>query len=450
MAIEKFEKDMKIIYPLDDYPNDAQGLTSEELKAKFDEGGEALKEYINTVLLPALIARNLGFERSDNVPADTIQEAIENLFGQIRNTAVGTIPNGAVTTEKIADASVTMGKLADDVMLVLNDYGLHIVENADDIDALIISLAQLSLAVEQHIGTANDYFAEHDEKIERRDIDAINSAYQHAQSALAAEHNGTPMLWHDENIKTNLLADKTAVDSFTDLYISGGAGLTPFSGEVSVDTNILLSHASGEMEKIATLPNPNGFGSVDKIVLKSDENDGTPTIELRQNGTVVGTVTYEKYEDTDSSVYDNHHFAVTDFPQLNPYSEYPIEVWGKKVNSSSDDCRVRKVTATYAGIAPTSGYFEKAHGMVSGSRAVLVAKYKGTRPIVSCSVDGNVWQTMTAVKTASSKTNSGDVCTAASFEADFAEYAENAALSLKFELINAGSKVYDYCAAVVR
>lgn len=52
MAIAQFSKDMAIIQKLDDEPNDVGGLSAAELKAKFDEGGEAIKEYINNTLLP--------------------------------------------------------------------------------------------------------------------------------------------------------------------------------------------------------------------------------------------------------------------------------------------------------------------------------------------------------------------------------------------------------------
>lgn len=66
MSIQQFEKNMGIISALDDEPNDVGGMTSAELKAKFDEGGMSLKEYINTVLLPALEA--LGVETSAQLP----------------------------------------------------------------------------------------------------------------------------------------------------------------------------------------------------------------------------------------------------------------------------------------------------------------------------------------------------------------------------------------------
>lgn len=52
MAISNFEKDMKIISVLDDEPNDVGGLSADELKEKFDEGGIAIQEYINNTLIP--------------------------------------------------------------------------------------------------------------------------------------------------------------------------------------------------------------------------------------------------------------------------------------------------------------------------------------------------------------------------------------------------------------
>lgn len=52
--MQQFTKDMNIIAKLDDEPNTVGGLTAAQLKGKFDEGGVAIKEYINTVLLPEM------------------------------------------------------------------------------------------------------------------------------------------------------------------------------------------------------------------------------------------------------------------------------------------------------------------------------------------------------------------------------------------------------------
>ena len=54
MSFSKFTKNMAIIQQLDDEPNDVGGMTAAELKAKFDEGGQAIKDYINNVLLAEL------------------------------------------------------------------------------------------------------------------------------------------------------------------------------------------------------------------------------------------------------------------------------------------------------------------------------------------------------------------------------------------------------------
>lgn len=68
MSIQQFEKNMGIISALDDEPNDVGGMTSAELKAKFDEGGISIKEYINTVLIPAL--EKLGVETTVQLPTE--------------------------------------------------------------------------------------------------------------------------------------------------------------------------------------------------------------------------------------------------------------------------------------------------------------------------------------------------------------------------------------------
>lgn len=52
MALTKFTKDMAIISALDAEPNDVGGLSAAELQEKFDEGGQALKTYINDTMIP--------------------------------------------------------------------------------------------------------------------------------------------------------------------------------------------------------------------------------------------------------------------------------------------------------------------------------------------------------------------------------------------------------------
>lgn len=56
MELTKLTRDMGIIAKLDDEPNDVGGLSAAQLKAKFDEAGEAIKAYLNETLLPELTA----------------------------------------------------------------------------------------------------------------------------------------------------------------------------------------------------------------------------------------------------------------------------------------------------------------------------------------------------------------------------------------------------------
>lgn len=101
MSIPTLDTDLNIIQMLDDYPNDIGGLSAAQLKAKFDEGVLALQTYINTVLIPALIASNLPFTPSAAVNASTVQAAIENVQAQLAGISAGTIPNNTVGMEKL-------------------------------------------------------------------------------------------------------------------------------------------------------------------------------------------------------------------------------------------------------------------------------------------------------------------------------------------------------------
>lgn len=55
LEIQLLDGDLNIIQKLDDEPNDVGGLTSAELKEKFDESGNIIKKYINETLIPAVL-----------------------------------------------------------------------------------------------------------------------------------------------------------------------------------------------------------------------------------------------------------------------------------------------------------------------------------------------------------------------------------------------------------
>lgn len=102
MAISKLAKDLAIIQKLSDLPNATDGLTAEELKAKFDEGARLIKEYLNDVLVPAIAAKNIPFTKTSEIQADDVQSALVAVQKQVADAASGTIVNGSVTKEKLA------------------------------------------------------------------------------------------------------------------------------------------------------------------------------------------------------------------------------------------------------------------------------------------------------------------------------------------------------------
>ncbi len=115
MAFTKVTKDMGIISALADKPNDVGGLTAAQLKAKFDEAGAALKDYLNNVLTAELEAAggagNIGIQSIGTLAATTVQAALEALHSAI--TEAHEPVDGSVTTAKLAANAVTTDKLLD-------------------------------------------------------------------------------------------------------------------------------------------------------------------------------------------------------------------------------------------------------------------------------------------------------------------------------------------------
>lgn len=108
MALTEFTNDLSIIQKLDDEPNDVGGLTSAELKAKFDEAGLTIQTWINETFIPALIAANLKFQSTKDIPAETIQAAIENVQEQVKQATIAAVPNGSINYVKLAEDVTTI------------------------------------------------------------------------------------------------------------------------------------------------------------------------------------------------------------------------------------------------------------------------------------------------------------------------------------------------------
>ena len=118
MALTTFNEDMEIISKLSTYPNDADGMTPEALKASFDRAGTLLKAYINNTLLTELGgasgAANLGVGPVNGTDMGaTIQAALDALAAQIVEATLGTIPDKSIGESKFADLAVSTRALSE-------------------------------------------------------------------------------------------------------------------------------------------------------------------------------------------------------------------------------------------------------------------------------------------------------------------------------------------------
>lgn len=120
MAFDLMEDDVSVISKLGDEPNEDDGLTSAELKAKFDEAPGLLKAAFNKLvnaLNGTTAASLIGFTRSNNIPANNVQDAIENVQSQIVASSTDSITDRSVTAAKLADGAAGWEDISNDVTI---------------------------------------------------------------------------------------------------------------------------------------------------------------------------------------------------------------------------------------------------------------------------------------------------------------------------------------------
>ena len=118
MALTKFTGDADVISQLSNQPNDNDGLSAAQLKAKFDQFGSTFKTYINTILIPEL-------ESAINAAAGGISPSGFSgsliLDGTISASKLSnTSGSEAVRTNVIRDKNVTKAKLEQSVQDTLD------------------------------------------------------------------------------------------------------------------------------------------------------------------------------------------------------------------------------------------------------------------------------------------------------------------------------------------
>lgn len=96
MPLERLEDDLNIIQALDDEPNDVGGLNAAQLKAKFDEAGNRVKDYLNEKVVGVLNSAN-GADSINASDGKSVQANLERLGGDIQALAGGTVPGEGAT-----------------------------------------------------------------------------------------------------------------------------------------------------------------------------------------------------------------------------------------------------------------------------------------------------------------------------------------------------------------
>ena len=108
LEITMLDGDLNIIQALEDEPNDVGGLTSAELKAKFDEGPNKIKTYINETLIPEILTEEAT--EAARAAAEAQRDANENQ--RIENENARIAAEQARTTAESARADAETERAA--------------------------------------------------------------------------------------------------------------------------------------------------------------------------------------------------------------------------------------------------------------------------------------------------------------------------------------------------
>lgn len=87
MALEIMRDDVRIIQGLSDYPNQEEGLSSGQMKSKFDEAAVMLQSFINDSIVPAVNDKLSASELSG-----AVADAVEQTLGSITPDKIGAAP----------------------------------------------------------------------------------------------------------------------------------------------------------------------------------------------------------------------------------------------------------------------------------------------------------------------------------------------------------------------
>lgn len=105
LEIQLLDGDLNIIQKLDDEPNDVGGLTSAELKAKFDESGNIIKKYINETLIPAVLTDDATEESRKQAEAARVAAEQGRVTAEEGRKAAETARDSSETARQSAETA---------------------------------------------------------------------------------------------------------------------------------------------------------------------------------------------------------------------------------------------------------------------------------------------------------------------------------------------------------
>ena len=132
MAYPQITDNLNIHQSLATLPNQTDGLTDAQLKAKYDEAVNTIKTYVNSTLLPALESttggnsgtENLGSATITGVSGATAYAQLVDLKNQLDSVVVGTIPDKSLAPIKLDDEAYFGGQNFGTTTNVGNVYSL--------------------------------------------------------------------------------------------------------------------------------------------------------------------------------------------------------------------------------------------------------------------------------------------------------------------------------------
>lgn len=448
MAIPAFEHDMEIIQKLSDYPNDSEGLTAEELKAKFDEAGIALSSYINESLIPALIAANMPFAKTENIPAENVQAAIEALYTAIQSAAVGQIPNGVITKEK----------LAQDVQTILSNLGSTDAALAQNVSTLQGALATTNAAVagkqEKLVGQKGQVvsFDENGNAVSRYTVDSIDAVSGNTANLILSEAHAGRAVDYKEDVLLNLFSGTGSLESIEHLICSGGLKIgAATGGSVAVTQNYndggnsfprkTIVAANGTT-KVATLT-AGGFFTTQSLSVKYSAGGPSVVFAVYQGETLLGQSDATSFPTKSDKTTVNIPLVAAIEPNVS--CELRAIATGSGVGVYIWEMTLTATETTY-----TSGNAVTKPEYFSGKRMKMYVKWSGEAPTLSYSVDNGEFTAFALGVAKDSKAYDGTACKLSVCEITLPSDKQSGNIRFKFALTGAGSMVYDYCVAVLQ